>query len=474
MPRSRGVVGYNRRVSGSSQAPPEGAQLGDQLLPVRPADREFGRYLLGYEIGSGGMATVYLARARSGDGRERPVAIKRIHPHLAKQRALVEMFLDEAKLNARLEHPSVCKVLDYGEVDGTYFIAMEYLVGQPMSDVLDAATMRGGLLGTPRWNAIVARIIARAAEGLHAAHELVDENDRPLGVVHRDVTPHNVFVTYDGAVKVLDFGVAWAEGRLHRTETGMVKGKFAYMSPEQVGAKRKVDRRSDIWALGACFWELLAGRRLFDKTTDIELLQAITRDPILPVSVVQPGVPLALDGIAMRALERDPEERYETALAMASELRAYLAASGTTENRAELASLMSELFAEEQRAEKGAVAIVLRAEGATSPAAPVRRRPSSSSETKAAKPGAIAAESGVAPVVAPRAEPRRPKPRYVPEEPSWLRRAALSELPATAPRRGFGVLIASAAAIAMVVRDRLSHESVRREAETGERSEVRR
>ncbi len=311
------------------------------LLPIDGAERRFGRYQLAYEIASGGMATVYLARAKGPSGVDRPFAIKRIHPHLAKQQDFVDMFLDEARLASRIQHPNVCRVEDFGDVDGTYYIAMEYLLGRPLTAVGRAVMGRPELLASQRWQVLAARIIADACEGLHAAHELTDEHGRPLNVVHRDVTPHNLFLTYEGAVKVVDFGVAWAEGRSHETRTGAVKGKFAYMSPEQVRG-RAIDRRLDVWALGVCLWELLTGRRLFGKRSDVELIHAISSETVPTPRAVRPVIP-ALAGIVMRALERDLDRRTPTARALGRELSTFVAASGIPSGIEELAELMQEL-----------------------------------------------------------------------------------------------------------------------------------
>jgi serine/threonine-protein kinase len=330
----------------------------ESLVPVAQAERNFGRYLLRYEIASGGMATVYLARVRGPAGFDRPVALKRIHPHLAKKRDFVEMFLDEAKLSARITHPNVCSVFDFGEVNGTYFMAMEYLVGQSLAGILRALVKRDEIASSRRWHAMAARMIADACEGLHAAHELRDETGKPLGVVHRDVTPHNIFVTYDGAVKVVDFGVAWAEARLHHTQTGALKGKLAYMSPEQV-RRQDIDRRLDVWALGVCLWELLTVQRLFPKKTEVELLQAVTDDPIVPPSQVRPGIPAILDDIVMRALQRDLDLRYPSARALGRELNAFVSGSGVGTGLADLGELLEELFENERENKLGVVRSVL-------------------------------------------------------------------------------------------------------------------
>jgi serine/threonine-protein kinase len=330
----------------------------DQFVSVDEHDRAFGRYHLRYEIAAGGMATVFLARSKGPAGFDRAVALKRIHPHLAKKKEFVEMFLDEARLSARITHPNVCSVFDFGEVSGTYFMAMEYLVGQPLSTLLRAMSHQPEIATSRRWHALAAKIIADACEGLHAAHELADERGHKLGVVHRDCSPHNIFVTYDGAVKVVDFGVAKSEGRMHQTQTGALKGKLGYMSPEQVRGQA-VDRRLDVWALGVCLWELLAIKRLFGKRQEVELIQAVAAEPIHPPSSVRESIPAELDRIVMRALERDVSQRYPTARAMARELNAFVSTSGVSAGLADLSELMEELFARERETKLGVVASVL-------------------------------------------------------------------------------------------------------------------
>jgi serine/threonine-protein kinase len=338
-------------------------EASESLSPVASNERNYGRYLLQYEIASGGMASVYLARSLGAAGFERPIAIKRIHPHLAKKPVFVDMFLDEARLNARIAHPNVCNVFDFGEADGSYFMAMEYLVGQPLSRVLGAVATRQELLSSTRWHALAARILADACQGLHAAHELLDDHGYPLHVVHRDFTPHNVFVTYDGAVKVFDFGVARAEGRLHQTETGMLKGKLAYMSPEQL-ARAPIDRRLDVWAAGVCLWELLTLRRLFGRRSELETVQAIATEAILEPSKVRTGVPRELDAITMRALDRDVDRRTASARLLARELNQYVSTTGVTTSMSDVAELMAELFPEERARKLDVVANVLRSEDA--------------------------------------------------------------------------------------------------------------
>ncbi len=349
---------------------PTGTGTGDvdpgKYVSVDERDRYFGSYFLRFQIASGGMASIYLARARGPIGFDRAVALKRIHPHLAKKSEFVDMFLDEARLGARISHPNVCSVFDFGEVEGTYYMAMEYLIGQPLSSILRALKSRSDIADSARWHAFAASIVAAACEGLHAAHELRDEQGNPLGVVHRDVTPHNIFVTYDGAVKVVDFGVAWAEGRRIHGETGL-KGKLAYMAPEQLNRK-DFDRRLDVWALGTCLWELVTATRLFGKRTEIEVLQAAINEQIPLPSSVRKSVPPVLDEIVMRALERDPEDRYPTARAMGRELTAYISGTGVSTGLADLAELMEDLFEVERDTKLSVVASVLRSKADSLPA----------------------------------------------------------------------------------------------------------
>jgi serine/threonine-protein kinase len=396
-------------------------EASESLSPVASNERNYGRYLLQYEIASGGMASVYLARSLGAAGFERPIAIKRIHPHLAKKPVFVDMFLDEARLNARIAHPNVCNVFDFGEADGSYFMAMEYLVGQPLSRVLGAVATRQELLSSTRWHALAARILADACQGLHAAHELLDDHGYPLHVVHRDFTPHNVFVTYDGAVKVFDFGVARAEGRLHQTETGMLKGKLAYMSPEQL-ARAPIDRRLDVWAAGVCLWELLTLRRLFGRRSELETVQAIATEAILEPSKVRTGVPRELDAITMRALDRDVDRRTASARLLARELNQYVSTTGVTTSMSDVAELMAELFPEERARKLDVVANVLRSEDAVA---------LDSSETSAVQRSrGVELRSSPGSIAAPRPGSRYPAARAPTPAPGTLAPARRAPTPA--------------------------------------------
>jgi serine/threonine-protein kinase len=289
------------------------------------------------------MASVYLARVEGTPGFQKLVALKRIHPHLANEKDYVEMFLDEARIASRITHANVCSVFDFGEADGEYYIAMEYLVGEPLSRVHRRVVANADQRCSPLLPARMARVIAQACEGLHAAHELRDADGESLHVVHRDVSAENLFVTYDGATQVVDFGIAHARQRVHHTEAGQVKGTFPYMAPEQMTAAI-VDRRVDVWALGAVLWELLTLRRLFLRDTDVNTMYAVLSGEIRRPSDYRSDVPAELDEIVLRALRRSPDERWQSTREMGKALRRFLAKQDDLVGPAELADWMAELF----------------------------------------------------------------------------------------------------------------------------------
>lgn len=311
--------------------------------PTPAPPEKIGRYELCFELASGGMASVYLARVDGTPGFQKLVALKRIHPHLANEKDYVEMFLDEARIASRITHANVCSVFDFGEVDGEYYIAMEYLVGEPLSRVHRRVVANADQRCSPLLPARMVRVIAQACEGLHAAHELRDADGESLHVVHRDVSAENLFVTYDGATQVVDFGIAHARQRVHHTEAGQVKGTFPYMAPEQMTAAI-VDRRVDVWALGAVLWELLTLRRLFLRDTDVNTMYAVLSGEIRPPSDYRSDVPAELDEIVLKALRRSPDERWQSAREMGKALRRFLAKQDDLVGPAELADWMAELF----------------------------------------------------------------------------------------------------------------------------------
>jgi len=327
--------------SASSSRPPEASVFSTIPQPTSP--KRIGRYELCFELASGGMASVYLARAEGAPGFQKLIALKRIHPHLATEKDYVEMFLDEARIASGITHANVCSVFDFGEADGEYFMAMEYLVGEPLSRVHRRVVANADQRSSELLPARMGRVIAGACEGLHASHELKDSKGELLHVVHRDVSAENLFVTYDGVVQVVDFGIAHARQRVHHTSAGQVKGTFPYMAPEQMTAA-VVDRRVDVWALGAVLWELLTLRRLFLRDTDVNTMYAVLSGEIRPPSDYRKDVPPELDSIVLRALQRNPDERWQTAREMGTALRRFLAKQEELVGPAELADWMTELF----------------------------------------------------------------------------------------------------------------------------------
>jgi len=328
-----------REELGEDEEPTELTTLDDSLVPTESV--KLGRYELVLELGTGGMASVHLARTRGPAGFHKWFAVKRIHPHLAKDERFVDMFLDEARIAASIEHPNVAQVVELGEGEGSYFIAMEYLHGEHLGRVASRALRESGHV--PYHGA--ARMIAAAANGLHAAHEGRDPEGRPLDLVHRDVSPQNIFVTYDGRVKLTDFGVAKAANRISHTTTGTAKGKVAYMAPEQA-LGGEVDRRTDIFALGAVLWEITTGRRLFKAGTDAQTLMRITGGKVPKPTSMRHDYPKALERIALKALARRPEDRFPSAAAMAQELERFAATSPEPVTQRVVADMMGRLFAD--------------------------------------------------------------------------------------------------------------------------------
>lgn len=307
-----------------------------------------GPYELWQEIGRGGMATVFLARDGRRAGASQFVAIKRIHEHLAADPHFVELFIDEAQVASQISHPNVCHVFDYGAKGDTPYLAMEYLVGETLAHVRDVLYEREAPEFDAKHAAIIAFILADACEGLHAAHDLRNASGDPLEVVHRDVSPDNIFVTYDGFAKVVDFGTAkWREQR-HDTAVGTIKGKLAYMQPE-VLAGQPLDRRADVWGLGVITWELLTGRRLFRRHSGAATLHAVMHDALARPSSVRRGLPSVYDDVVLRALSRAPATRIATARAFGRALMDAAAAAGAVAHRSDVSAWLSVMFAAGER-----------------------------------------------------------------------------------------------------------------------------
>jgi serine/threonine protein kinase len=274
--------------------------------------RVIGRYALHDEIAAGGMATVHFGRLLGQAGFSRTVAIKRLHAQFAKDPDFVSMFMDEARLAARIHHPNVVSTLDVVARDGELFLVMEYIPGEALSKLARYVGQRAERID-PR---IAVAIVAGFLHGLHAAHEARNERGEPLEIVHRDVSPQNVLVGTDGVARVVDFGVAKAVGRVHTTREGQLKGKLAYMAPEQIHGI-DVTRRTDVYAASIVLWELLVGKRLFARENEAAVIvAALTADPPAPGTLVS-GLPEALDRITLRGLARSPEARFATAREMA-------------------------------------------------------------------------------------------------------------------------------------------------------------
>jgi eukaryotic-like serine/threonine-protein kinase len=328
-----------------------GSRLGDSELLLR--------------IGRGGMATVWVARERGPTTEEdRLVAVKAMLPELADETEFVRMFLDEVKLVRSIRHPNVVNVYDVGEHDGVMWMSMEWVEGESLHTVIAEAGKRRAI---PPEMAV--KIIADAAAGLHAAHELKDENGVTRGVVHRDVSPHNILIGTNGAVKLVDFGVAKAVGRVSEaTRAGQLKGKFGYMSPEQARGK-PIDRRSDVFALGIVLFELTTSRRLFRGESDIETLKLVISSRIPRPTSFDPSYPVELERIVMKALDRDATGRYQTALELEQDLRTYLKSQRILVPQSGIAALLKRVVGQRVEQRRKAVRSAVRTLGAGGQAA---------------------------------------------------------------------------------------------------------
>jgi len=314
---------------------------------VWQAGQRIGDYELTADLRSGGMATLFLGRRLGAAGFQRDVAIKIIHPQLAGDEQFRQMFLDEAMLSSRIQHPNVVHVEELGEHEGSHYLVMEYVHGCSLSQLQRVLVGRGRRLAP----AFAARIAMHVAEALHAAHETRDEHGRMLNVVHRDVSPENVLIAYAGHVKLIDFGIAKAYGRRHRTQDGLLKGKFRYMAPEQAYGK-EIDRRTDIYQLGIVLWEMLTLRRLFDAETDVDLLQQVREPHIVAPSTLVGHIPPSLDAALSSALDPDPRRRPPDAQTFARMLGKAIPAAHEVDAGA-LSSLIVATMREHRAREKG-------------------------------------------------------------------------------------------------------------------------
>jgi len=341
-------------VTGPEQRP--------SLGPTLPL--QMGRFTLAEELGAGGMATVYLGKMRLGAGLDRLVAVKTIHGHLANKQSFVDMFLDEARIASMISHPNVCAVHDFGQEEGVYFLAMEHLLGEPLFDAIGAIDRDRGDELMQAVPFLAARIIADACEGIHAAHITKANDGSELGIVHRDVSPQNIFLTYEGTVKIVDFGCAKALERVTQTNTGIMKGKVSYAAPEQLRAE-EIDHRADVFALGVCLWETLCIRPLFRRDTAIKTAMAVLEEATPRADEGRPWVPAALADIAEKALAMDADDRYQSARDMGRDLRNWIARSGQPFESAEIAEWMDYLFADRHEKRRTVVQKVEAIDGST-------------------------------------------------------------------------------------------------------------
>jgi serine/threonine-protein kinase len=284
-----------------------------------------GKYKLVRLIASGGMAEVYLARQAGAAGFEKLVCLKRILPHLARDKQFVEMFLNEARIAARLDHPNIVSIFDLGEANGNYFIAMEFIDGPSLRAAAKRALERGDRLPVPE----IVKIVSMAASGLHYAHDLTDAAGKPLGLVHRDISPDNILVHRNGTAKVVDFGIAKAASSSALTRTGTLKGKVAYMPPEQLRGD-PLDRRADVFALGVVLYELLGGKRPWASDSDVSLIGRIMTEEPQPLATLRPDVPAGLTAVVDRALAKDRDARHPSCHDLQADLESLLLSLGQT------------------------------------------------------------------------------------------------------------------------------------------------
>jgi serine/threonine-protein kinase len=376
------------------------------------AGRRLGRYEVLARLASGGMAAVYVARALGVAGFERLFAVKVLHPHLAHEQEFITMFLDEARLAARIRHPNVVPTIDISDTqDAGYYLVMDYIEGDHLGALLQKAYKLGSKLPGP----IALRIVADALEGLAAAHALTDETGRRINLVHRDVSPHNVMVSTDGIARITDFGVAKAEVRLmSTTRQGQFKGKLAYMAPEHASTG-DADQRSDLFSAGIILWECLTGRRLFRAENQAATLNKICIEPIPMPSAVDPDL-APFDPVLERALARDPADRYQTAEEFAEALESHADLLGGLANQRAVGKLVREYAADKIERDRELIRTAVAEIGSPGPHDRPDSRPAPTyAQHPAPDPGAsYPAFGGAPPIQAPAPIASEPEagPRY--------------------------------------------------------------
>jgi TonB family protein len=371
--------------------------------PAAPSADRFGQYEILERIASGGMAELFRARFRGAEGFQKIVAVKKILPHIAGDEEFLTMFADEAKLAAQLNHPNIVHIFDLGKIEsGGYFIAMEFVDGRDLRSILQLARDTGLRMPVP----LAVSIGAKVAAALDYAHRRHGDDGRDLHIVHRDVSPPNILVSADGDIKLCDFGIARAASKVSRTESGALKGKVPYMSPEQAWGKG-VDQRSDIYSLGAVIFELVAGRRLYRGDTEMETLEKVRAGEVVAPSSVNPDVPPALDALLLKALAREPDGRYAHVSEMLRDLESVLRTYEPRPSSAELAVYVHHLETEEAALK---AARAREAEAPPAPAAAPAPRPPKSKPARVPLPKAPPAAPGPAVEPASRKAPPPPAP----------------------------------------------------------------
>jgi serine/threonine-protein kinase len=326
----------------SSTQPEPGSQASSPTL-LHP----YGQYVLVRKLAEGGMAEIFLAKLLGADGFERNVVIKRMLSNLSSIPDFVEMFRDEARLAARLSHPNIIQIHELGFIEGCYYICMEYLAGEDFSSTLRQAGKKRQYTPIP----ITLRVLVDAARGLHYAHDFTNEEGQPLHIVHRDISPSNLYVTYQGQVKVLDFGIAKAASRVVQTRTGVVKGKYIYMAPEQAQGK-EVDRRADVFSLGVSLYESLTNVRPFARENDLAVLNALLQSDFQPPALLRRDIPPELNAVVLKALALFPQDRYATAADFADAIEQSVKGKIPVATHKEVAEYLRMQFGDERFAAK--------------------------------------------------------------------------------------------------------------------------
>jgi serine/threonine protein kinase len=317
-------------------------------LPAEPAGTGYGPYQLVAKVATGGMAEVFKAKRAGVAGFEKVVAVKRILPHLSYNKEFVEMFIDEAKMVAGLQHPNIVQIFDLGRIGSSYYIAMEYVHGADLRSILRRLKERSLRMPTD----LAVYVVSKVAAGLDYAHQNKDGEGRPTKIVHRDVSPQNILISFDGEVKLTDFGIAKAATKASTTEKGALRGKLMYMSPEQAWGK-PIDHRSDVFALGIVLYELITDQRPFLGSSDMSLLDKVRKGSVTPPSSLHPETPARLEKLVMKALEKEPLDRQRDAGAMHLELEALLQEPEQPVSARDLARFVRILFEKSERGDTG-------------------------------------------------------------------------------------------------------------------------